>query len=465
MPTSLKAATVTPLLKKASLNPEDLKNYRPVSNLSYVSKLIEKIVVRRLNAHMTENNLHEYYQSAYRMFHSTETALLRVHNDICQAIDRKQCVYLVLLDLSAAFDTVEHSVLLSRFEGSLGITGTALDWCHSYFMDRTQSVNIHGTASLPRLLSSGMPQGSVVGPFGFPSYTSPVGRICEKHIVSYHFYADDSQLYVTFNPKDEEEAKKRLESCISEIRDWMRTNFLKLNDSKTEFLIIGSSNQLQQLSYKSIKIGDENINSSSTARNIGAIFDDKLTLKDHVHSVCKACYLHLRHLGKIRPFLTKDASVTLVHAFIASKLDHMNAILYGIPKYLLNKYQRIQNNAARIVTKSKCRDHITPILAQLHWLPVDKRVEYKILLTTFKALHGLSPGYIRDLIEPYQPPRSLRSLDLHMLRQPRSRTKSYGDKSFSVSAPRLWNKIPLHLRRNTELESFKSDLKTHLFQR
>ena len=235
MPASLKAATVTPLLKKPTLNPEDLKNYRPVLNLSYVSKLIEKIVVRRLNAHMTMNHLHEYYQSAYRMYHSTETAILKVHNDICQAIDNRLCVYLVLLDLSAAFDTVEHSVLLKRFETQLGITGTALDWCHSYFMDRVQSINIRGTASLPRPLSSGMPQGSVVGPFGFPSYTEPVGRICERHGIAYHFYADDSQLYLSFHPKDQDKAKVKLENCISEIRIWMKKNFLKLNDSKTGF--------------------------------------------------------------------------------------------------------------------------------------------------------------------------------------------------------------------------------------
>ena len=132
VPVCLKAASVTPLLKKSSLDREDLKNYRPVSNLPYLSKLIEKVVVKRLNAHMTAHNKHEYYQSAYRSFHSTETALLRVHNDLLQAVDNKQCVYLVLLDQSAAFDTVEHSILLSRLENAVGVTGSALDLCRSY---------------------------------------------------------------------------------------------------------------------------------------------------------------------------------------------------------------------------------------------------------------------------------------------------------------------------------------------
>ena len=139
-------------------------------------------------------------------------------------------------------------------------------------------------------------------------------------------------------------------------------------------------------------------------------------------------------------------------------------MLYGIPKYLLNKLQKIQNNAARIVTRTRRRDHVTPVLADLHWLPIEKRIEYKILLTTFKALHGLSPGYIRDLIEPYVPPRSLRSLDLCLLKKPMSRTVSYGDRSYRISAPFLWNKLPISLRQLTELDSFKTELKTHLFK-
>ena len=131
-----------------------------------------------------------------------KTDLPTVHNDICQAIDKQQCVFLVLLDFSSAFDTLEHSVLLIRFEQSLSISGSALDLCHSYFLDRTQSVNILGTSSIPQPLSGWMPQGSVVGPFSFPFYSRPVGEICAKHGIAYHFYADGLQLYLAFHHKD-----------------------------------------------------------------------------------------------------------------------------------------------------------------------------------------------------------------------------------------------------------------------
>ena len=464
VPSSLKSATVSPLLKKSTLNPEDMKNYRPVSNLSYISKLIEKVVVKRLNAHMTQYNLHEYFQSAYRQYHSTETALLRVHNDILQALDNRKCVYLVLLDLSAAFDTIEHSVLLQRFDESLGITETALAWCRSYFMDRYQAVNILGFSSVPRPLTSGMPQGSVMGPFGFPSYTGPVGRICERHGIRYHFYADDTQLYLEFDIKDEADALKRLEACIEDIRLWMKSNFLKLNESKTEFLILGSKTQHQKLESNAILIGSESIQASSSARNIGAVFDSTASMKEHVQAICRACYCHVRNIGKVRRNLTRDATINLVHAFIASKIDQMNCLLYGIPKYLVQKMQKIQNNAARIVSRCGRREHITPILSNLHWLPVTKRIDFKILLITFKALNGLAPGYIHDLITPYQPSRSLRSLNLSLLRKPKSRTLSYGDRSFAVAAPSLWNKLPLRIRQIEDLDNFKSELKTHMFR-
>ena len=168
---------------------------------------------------------------------------------------------------------------MRRLEGSVGVSGAALAWCRSYFAERSQSVHVLGVPSIARPLTSRMPQGSVVGPYGFPLYTGPVGRICQKHNVSYHFYADDSQLYIAFHPKDEEEARHRLEACISDIRDWMKRNHLKLNDSKTEFLILGAPAQLRQLTKEDMMVGDTQVTASSSARNIGAIFDNTLSMK------------------------------------------------------------------------------------------------------------------------------------------------------------------------------------------
>jgi hypothetical protein len=259
VPTRFKEAIVLPLLKKLILDCEVFKNYRPVSNLTFTSKLTEKVVASRVESHMVTNGLHELLQYAYKQYHSVETALTRVQNDILLALDNKQCVLLVLLDLSAAFDTVDHSIMLQRLNNDFGIEGTALQWFKSYLSDRKQSVVIRGVKSESKILDCGVPQGSVLGPKKFTMYTKPLGDILRKYGIDFHLFADDTQLYLTFKPTDGkslEEAKAILESCISEIRAWMACNFLKLNDNKTEFMLIGSQQQLAKIPLPKVTIGE-----------------------------------------------------------------------------------------------------------------------------------------------------------------------------------------------------------------
>ena len=403
VPASFKSATITPLLKKSSLDKEVRKNYRPISNLPFIAKLIEKVIVQQLNSHMLSYGLHEPFQSAYRRLHSTETALLRVYNDILGSIDNKNCVMLILLDLSAAFDTLDHVVLPDRLEHAFGVTGNSRSWLTSYLNERYQSVRINGSESHPHLLKYGMPQGSVIGPFGFPCYSSPIGAICRKHNISYYMYADDTQIYLAFAPDAQMAATAVLEDCIEEIRHWMVDNFLKLNESKTEFLLLSSQYQASKLDIASVKIGDESIKPSDSARNLGAIFDHKLTMIQHVNTICQSCYVHIWNIGAIRQFLTRDATEKLVHAFITSRLDYSNSLLVGLPKYLTYRLQLIQNTAARIVTRSHKYQNITPVLCSLHWLPVDMCIVYKIALLTFKCLNNLAPLYLSELLIPYEP--------------------------------------------------------------
>ena len=465
VPSKFKTAVVFPLIKKILLYREDFKNYRPVSNLPYIGKITEKVVVKQMNTHMTINKLHAIFQSAYREGHSTETALLYVYNDLLHAVDSKKCVLLCLLDLSAAFDTINHEVLLHRFEHDMGITGSALEWLRSYFSGRVQFVHVNGSSSQPHALVTGMPQGSVIGPFGFPTYQTPLGKIFEEHDVAYHLYADDTQIYIAFDPPEGPEAVEQLERCISDVSAWMKKNFLKLNHSKTEYLVVGTKNSLQHASNTStIKIGDISVSSSASARNIGAVFDTHLTMVEHVGSLCRSCYTHIRNIGKIRRFLTTSATEKVVHAFVSSRLDHHNSLLYGLPKYLIGKLQRIQNHAARIVSRTARHEHITPVLKELHWLPVCYRIEYKILLLTFKCVHGTAPLYLSQLIKPYQPSRSLRSADQFLIQKGKPRTKTYGDRAFQNCAPLLWNTLPLSIRSHETVDSFKSAIKTYLFK-
>ena len=248
--------------------------YRPVSNLAFVLKVIEKAVLKQLSGHMDINALHTPVQSAYRPLHSTETALLKVQDDILQALDKSQGVILVLLDLSAAFDTIDHNTLLSRLNTRIGITGSALEWFKSYLKDRSQVVFLDGISSEACMMLFGVPQGSVDGPFDFIIYQGPLYDIIAQHGLKGHMYADDTQVYIEFDLSmcSAGEARARLESCIYDIRMWMQENKLKLNEDKTELLVITPSRQAEKVSLKSIEIGDSHVVKSGSARNLGSSF-------------------------------------------------------------------------------------------------------------------------------------------------------------------------------------------------
>jgi len=195
VPDRLKAALVRPLLKKPGLDQEVLKNFRPVSNLSFISKVIEKAVAAQLKQHLMHNDLYDPVQSAYRERHSTETALMKVHDDILRALDSGSLVALVLLDLSAAFDTIDHGVLLTRLQERYGIRGRVLCWIRSYLSSRTWSVSIEDQQSKTRPLGYGVPQGSILGPLLFILYMAPLGDLIRSHGPDNHSYSDDNQLY------------------------------------------------------------------------------------------------------------------------------------------------------------------------------------------------------------------------------------------------------------------------------
>ena len=378
------------------------------------------------------------------------------------SVDNRKDAVLVLLDLSAAFDTIDHDILIQRLNVRYGITESALNWFNTYLRGRQQVIKIGNVRSEPRKLLCGVPQGSVVGPQIFSLYVAPIEDIVGRYQIDGMYYADDTQLYVDFNRYSAETSLHQLEMCVKDIKNWMATNKLALNETKTEAVHI-SSRFSKSVRVPSITVGSSVVNTLPKAKDLGVIIDQELFLTPHVNNLCRSAYLAIRNISRIRKYLDRESTEILVHAFVSSKLDLMNSILYGLPKFQLNKLQRIQNSAARLVTLTKKYVHITPIMRELHWLPVEQRIKYKILLLTFKSLNGLAPTYIMDLISIKEHTRNLRSNAFITLNVQSANTISYGSRAFSRAAPQLWNRLPAHLKTNKSIEQFKRQLKTYLF--
>jgi len=460
---SFKSATIHPLLKKHNLPHDDFSSYRPISNLNFISKILERIIHSRINAHLVKFPSLCPFQSAYRKYHSTETALLRIHNDLLLASDQQKVSALVLLDLSAAFDTIDHQILLTRLNAVFGFSDTALSLLTSYLSNRSQHVTIDNQSSDSLPLTTGVPQGSVLGPLLFTLYTSPISYIFTDPSVSFHLYADDTQLYISFSSSESSSSLASLSSTLDKVYSWLTLNRLSVNPDKTEFLLIGTPQQRSKVINPSVSFCDKTLLPSSHARNLGVEFDSDLSFKYHISNICRTSFFHIRQLRQIRDSLDHNSAVLLANALVSSKLDYCNSLFYNLPTNSLDRLQRVQNSLARFVVPSvKRHQSISPTLLRLHWLPVKKRISFKIATITFKTLQNSQPHYLSSLLQPHNSHRSLRSSDKKLLHVPFIKS-SLGRRSFSYSAPFIWNHLPFPLRSTTSLPSFASQLKTFLF--
>ena len=465
VPDVFKTAIVTPLLKKPGLCADDLQNYRPVSNLPFISKILEKVILKQVSRHLEKNNLYIDLQSAYRKGHSTETALVRIINDLLLVLDKGGTSALALLDLSAAFDTVDHNLLVRRLHESFGISGSALSWFQSYLSHRKQMVRIGSATSAPCDLSFGVPQGSVLGPVLFTLYTCPVPEIIIGHSLTPHMYADDTQIYNTNSYPDMPSMVAVFEDCVAEIGTWMGQNRLQLNSGKTEVLAVCSCRNMDTMSDLELNINGSNVPFVDKAKNLGVTIDSQLSMDDQVSALRSKLIADLRTINSIRPLLTREACKKLVVSIMLSKLDYCNSLLFNTKQSNIRRLQSIQNCAARMIFGKNRQTDATTLLVQLHWLPVHRRIEYKAAALVHHALFNKSaPTYLSSLISPYKPIRSLRSSEKHLLSVPTTKLK-VGEKCFSVFGPKTWNSLPQSIRDIQSTQAFRRQLKTFMFRK
>jgi Reverse transcriptase (RNA-dependent DNA polymerase) len=459
-PYSVKTALITPLIKKPNLDPSNQSNYRPITNLNNISKILEKLFLTRFQSHIFASPNFNPHQSAYRRNHSTDTALLCILDHVFHSADSQKSTILVSLDLSAAFDTIDHSILLNRLQTSFGISGTALQWITSYLSDRSQYVKLDTFSSKQQPFKSGVPQGSVLGPLRFTIYVSPVASLLSHLGVNQHQYADDTQLFISISQSSALANLHTLQSALAVLSQWFFLNSLSLNSDKSDAILLGIHRRNSTLSNIShVNVAGSTVPLSDSIKLLGVTLDKSLTFNKHVNLVSQSCY-YLRH---IRHCLDNHTASLIAHALISSRLDYANSVLLCAPQYVTNKLQCIQNALTRIVLQSDSLAHSQPLLQQLHWLPVHSTIRFKLATITYKALSSNSSHYLASLLHRHQPVHSLHSSDQQYL-VPTPSSIHFGFHSFRCFAPAIWNAIPLEIRSSPSMDTFKRNLKTHFFR-
>ena len=375
-----------------------------------------------------------------------------------------------MLDLSAAFDCVDHAILLQRLRCNYGLAPPIVNWLHSYLSGRLQLVKCNTDLSPPSVVLCGVPQGSVLGPLLFLLYTAELFQVIQARGLIGHGYADDTQMYGSCKPSEIDVLRLKMLQCIEDVSAWTVSNRLKLNPDKTEFMWCATSRMRHHIDQSPFVIGNMSIAPLNKVQLLGVTLDSDLTMSSHVSRTVSNCFYQLRRLKSIRRSLPVTATKSLVSSLVFSRCDNQNGLFAGVAQKQIDRLQRILNASAKVIYGGSRCDRVTPLLRdKLHWLHFEQRITYKLCLIVYKALHLRSPAYIRELIVPVirnAATARLRSAtsDAQAITVTRPQVRrNYGECGFSYAGPSAWNSLSLSTRQATTLNSFKSRLKTELF--
>ena len=398
-------------------------------------------------------------------------------DDILKEIQSDNIVILILLDLSAAFDTIDHGILLDKLLKDFGIRGKAHDWFKSYLKNRSFCVKIDKSFSVFLCLLFGVPQGSLLGPILFILYIKYLQKIASKYGLSIQLYADDSQLYISFHPcrpSELDDVTASVNKCLAEIKSWMVENFMKLNESKTELLIIGKPLVLQKFDLSvEIQFGSTTITPTECKgdswKSLGVKLDEALNMERQINSVRQKCGWTMTNIRSIGRYLDEATKLMLVKQLIISKLDYCNSLYMNLPNKRLRKLKSILNGCVRFIYNVHDRsEELLPYYKEAHILPIDERIFFKVCLLSYKIVNGMSPDYLVELVDTDLPSDTNRTRarpteDNLLMKLPKmSRLKS-SNRRFSNYAPVAWNSLPLKLRAVSNVSTFKNMLKNYLF--
>ena len=357
-------------------------------------------------------------------------------------------------------DIRQNVVLPSHDSGEelAGINGVALAWFKSFLIGRTQKVKVGDSYSSIDPLKYGVPQGSVMGPRLFNIYIRSFPEKVHSAGFEAEGFADDHQLRRQFNPIFQIKALgENIDRCFQVISEWMTRFFLRLNSSKTKILVVAPPSIKSEILINGTFINGTCIRFVDSAKNLGIIMDSELSFDIQIQKLVSSCFYTIRCISRIKYFLNENQIKTLVSSLVFSKIDYCNALYHGLNTKLIKKLQVVQNSAVRLIYNIHRYDRlpVSNLFTKLHWLKVKERITFKLLLIVHKCFIGIAPPDVIALVSPSNSDRT-RKLEIY----PSNGT--YGDRSFSVLGPKLWNALPRHICAEASTENFKKSLKTFL---
>ena len=456
-PRSWKLAVVSPILKDG--NHEEPNNNRPISLLPILSKVCERVALNQIMPYLVSNERLSTRQSGNKKLHSTETSLIRTTDTLLSAIDEKKVTAVVLLDMSKAFDTISHGILLNKLL-NVAISPSSIAWFTSYLSDRRQVVRINSELSDPLPIVSGVPQGSILGPMLFSIYVNdlplaPLSCFTES-------YVDDTKLYISFPVHDWAKSVTDLNADLLHIRNWCFNNRLLLNPDKTKLIVYGSRQRLLNLPDIRLSLLGKELTPEHVVKDLGVIFDSNLTFHEHIVKTVSTCFSSLAQINRVKHVFDRSTLITIINTLVFSKLFYCSSVWSNAADTNLLKLQAIQNFAARIICGSRKFDHVTPLLKELHWLPIKSQLYFRDAVLAFKCMTGSAPTYLSSkfLTRGNVSGRTTRSSQL--LHIPLYKTKS-GQRTFYYRTVSLWNSLDNDLKLCNSSSNFKRKLRAKLF--